>query len=350
MVTMKQQLVSAARKLTNNGTNAKTGVTVHDTGNPGRGADAQAHANLQAGGNSRAASWHWQVDDKVAIQSYRHNDKCWHGGHGTANNGRISVEICINSDGDYKKAVRNAAELVAWILKDIGRTPNDIDQHASYPQGSTGWQKDCPAQLRRGRDSISWSDFLGMVRKAFDGKPATVPASSGSGSNPKPKAKQPYSHDQAAQEVVDGKWGDGNERKRRLEEAGFVFNSVQRRVNALLGAKTTTTPANSSTPVRKTEAQVAADIANGRGGWGNDPERSRKLTAAGYNAGNIQKRVNSLLLGGNNAVSKPSVNTIANQIINGQGNWGNEPGRSQKLRAAGYDAAAVQRRVNQLLS
>jgi len=33
------------------------------------GADADAHARLQINGNSRKASWHWQVDDQEAVQT-----------------------------------------------------------------------------------------------------------------------------------------------------------------------------------------------------------------------------------------------------------------------------------------
>ena len=40
--------------------------------------------------------------------------------------------------------------------------------------------------------------------------------------------------DTVAREVIQGKWGNGAERKRRLTQAGYDFNVVQNRVNALL--------------------------------------------------------------------------------------------------------------------
>lgn len=43
-----------------------------------------------------------------------------------------------------------------------------------------------------------------------------------------------------------------------------------------------------------------------------------------------------------------TVDQLAAEVINGD--WGNDPARSQKLTAAGYDPAAVQKRVNELLS
>ena len=39
---------------------------------------------------------------------------------------------------------------------------------------------------------------------------------------------------EVAKEVIQGKWGNGEERKRRLEEAGYNYADVQRTVNALL--------------------------------------------------------------------------------------------------------------------
>lgn len=43
-----------------------------------------------------------------------------------------------------------------------------------------------------------------------------------------------------------------------------------------------------------------------------------------------------------------TVDQLAAEVINGD--WGNDPARSQKLMAAGYDPAAVQKKVNELLS
>ena len=46
--------------------------------------------------------------------------------------------------------------------------------------------------------------------------------------------------------------------------------------------------------------------------------------------------------------NEKTVDQLAAEVINGD--WGNDPARSQKLTAAGYDPAAVQKRVNELLS
>lgn len=40
--------------------------------------------------------------------------------------------------------------------------------------------------------------------------------------------------DEVAREVIAGKWGAGEERKKRLTAAGYDYNAVQKRVNAIL--------------------------------------------------------------------------------------------------------------------
>ena len=41
--------------------------------------------------------------------------------------------------------------------------------------------------------------------------------------------------DEVAQEVIQGEWGNGDERRVRLENAGYNYQAVQDRVNELLG-------------------------------------------------------------------------------------------------------------------
>jgi LysM repeat protein len=40
--------------------------------------------------------------------------------------------------------------------------------------------------------------------------------------------------DELAQEVLDGKWGNGTDRKERLTAAGYDYSAVQAKVNALV--------------------------------------------------------------------------------------------------------------------
>ena len=90
-----------------------------------------------------------------------------------------------------------------------------------------------------------------------------------------------------AREVINGKWGNGSERKKRLEEEGYVYSAVQKKVNELCnsGSVTSTT--------KKSIDTVAREVINGK--WGNGSERKTRIEAAGYNYKEVQAKVNALL-------------------------------------------------------
>ena len=135
-------------------------ITIHQTGNTNKGADAQAHADLQSKGNPRDASWHVQVDDKEAIKSFSYKEACLHAGDGITGEGNrkgIAVEICINSDGDYTKAIENAVDVVKQLQKKFNIPTTKVKQHNAFSG------KNCPRQIRANVQGISWADFIGMV-------------------------------------------------------------------------------------------------------------------------------------------------------------------------------------------
>ncbi len=84
-----------------------------------------------------------------------------------------------------------------------------------------------------------------------------------------------------AREVVDGKWGNGSERKQRLEKAGYSYAKVQSLVNQLL------------TTTKKSNEEIANEVVKGL--WGNGAERRKRLVDAGYNYSIIQTLVNNIL-------------------------------------------------------
>ena len=53
---------------------------------------------------------------------------------------------------------------------------------------------------------------------------------------PTPAPTPQKSIDELAQEVINGNWGNGEDRKQRLTEAGYDYQAVQNKVNEILGA------------------------------------------------------------------------------------------------------------------
>jgi len=99
-------------------------------------------------------------------------------------------------------------------------------------------------------------------------------------------------------------------------------------------------------PSRRSNEDIATEVLNGK--WGNNPGRSSSLAAAGYDPNTIQAIVNARLGGGSApAPAQSSVSEIARQVIAGA--WGNGPSRQANLERAGYNYASVQAEVNRQL-
>ena len=82
----------------------------------------------------------------------------------------------------------------------------------------------------------------------------------------------------AAIDVMAGKYGNGDERKRRLTEAGYDYWAVPHLVNGLA----------------KGYDQVARDVIAGK--YGNNQARMSALAAQGYDAKLVQDIVNGMLM------------------------------------------------------
>lgn len=134
-------------------------ITIHETDNTSKGADAAAHAQyLLNGAGGRTASWHFTVDDKSIYQHLPTNEHGWHagdGGGGTGNRQSIGIEICVNSDGNFNKAVQNAAWLVRKLMKDHNIPITNVVQHNRWSG------KNCPRNLRK----KGWSAFIESIKK-----------------------------------------------------------------------------------------------------------------------------------------------------------------------------------------
>lgn len=149
-----------ARKVSYGLGNTKEFLCIHTTDNYNAGAKALNHAKLQKNGNSRQASWQYQVDDIKAYQSFPNNYRCWHAGVG--NNKSIAIEICVDKGSDWNKTMRNAVQLAAKILKDEKIPISKMVQHNYF----TG--KNCPRDIREGKGGWTWNKFVAEVKKELN--------------------------------------------------------------------------------------------------------------------------------------------------------------------------------------
>lgn len=105
-----------------------------------------------------------------------------------------------------------------------------------------------------------------------DGGSAPAPA-------PAPVSPMKKSNDEIANEVIAGAWGNGDDRRERLQTAGYSYTTIQELVNQRVS--------------RKSVDQLSDEVIAGV--WGTGDDRKNRLTEQGYNYDEVQKRVNEKL-------------------------------------------------------
>ena len=270
---------------------------------------------------TRAASAHYQVEESGRIgQIVWDKDTAWHAGNFNQNQRSIGIEHANYRNGTISnKCLDAGAHLVAALCKyyGLGRPqwlvnvfPHRYFASTSCPGQIYGSQKD--AYIQRAQQ---WYDSMTGGASA-PSTPSTPSTSSG-------------------------------------EKTGTGFGGTYRCNTSVLNVRTAPTTAASVVAQYRSGQTVELDdwykIADGYV-WGRYTGASsgqKRYVAVGKATGKPESNDFLVKTGGSTTSSKKSVDEIAREVIAGK--WGNDPQRTQKLTAAGYDAAAVQKRVNQLL-
>lgn len=135
------------------------------------------------------------------------------------------------------------------------------------------------AQYSNSEPSIPWNAWQYTSNGLISGIYGTVDVSKWNAAATKPEPTAKKTNEQIADEVIAGKWGNGDERKKRLIAAGYNYNEVQAIVNKKLAK-----------PAKKSNEEIAKEVIAGK--WGNGDERKKRLTATGYNYDAIQDIIN----------------------------------------------------------
>jgi N-acetylmuramoyl-L-alanine amidase CwlA len=115
---------------------------------------------------------------------------------------------------------KNATYLCAHICKLLGIAAGGVDTYVVRHYDVT--HKNCPAQMA-GSNNDEWNSFKERVKSILNDSQTSTSAT-------KTVAKK---SEEIAKEVLDGKWGNGGERKRKLEAAGYNYTQIQTLVNKL---------------------------------------------------------------------------------------------------------------------
>ena len=262
------------------------GVTVHNTDwiSVASGTTpAEQYTRATVNGNMKDVRVHYYVDNVCAWQNLPLSLSGWHATDGSGNGNRRTIAIeCIMSSAynvTDKKSEDNCARLAAALLKKYNLDINHLYTHTHWlnvrdgKSGSVDYlntvrnpYKMCPAyilprwaafkakvqsylnsgstpttpapvtkQLYRVRKS--WTDAksqIGAFSSLENAKKACKAGYAVFDSNGKQVYPTKKSVDEVAREVIQGKWGNGAERKKRLTDAGYDYNEVQKKVNQLI--------------------------------------------------------------------------------------------------------------------
>lgn len=194
---------------------------------------------------TRKASAHYQVEDDGRIgQLVWDSNTAWHASNWDANCRSIGVEHANEPDGTItEECLDNGAHLVAAICRHFGlgrpEWLKNVFPHRYFAATS------CPGQIYGSQKSAYiqraqyWYDKMGggnPEKPSFDG-------SSGSSE----------SIDALARDVISGKYGNGDSRKKAL---GSRYEAVQKRVNEILGVSGSSSGSSSSSKSWKVGAKV----------------------------------------------------------------------------------------------
>lgn len=145
-----------------------TRIVIHNTANDASAENEIAYMHR----NNMETSFHFAVDDKEAVQGIELNRNAWHAsdGNGKGNREGIAIEICYSKSGGERwlKALDNAAELTAKLLKDYGWGIDRVTKHQDY-----GNHKHCPHRIL---DEYGWDNFFNLIKSKMGEPVEPTPA------------------------------------------------------------------------------------------------------------------------------------------------------------------------------
>ena len=254
----------------------KTSVTFHHNGGN------LTHAGVLSVWKTRPASAHFDVDAHGRVAQYvQVQEYAWAVGNRGGNETTISIEMA-NSSFSPKWEVdedtwKSAARLAGWLFAhEIKAKPTKNNVYYHHDWSATA----CPGPYM---DSVR-TKLVAEIQKWY--AHFTENPSSPHPTTPTPRK----SYTDVARDVIAGNYGNDPHRSEKLKALGYDTKAVQEEVNRVLKAATGTT--KKPTP-KDSISVVAHEVIAGE--WGNGPERKKRLEAKGYNYATVQKEVNRLL-------------------------------------------------------
>lgn len=257
----KNQCYTAGKKIT------VKGLMLHSVGCPQPSAQVFVKS-WNPPSNGRLVCVHAFIDANTGdiYQTLPWNHRGWHAG-GSANNTHIGVEMCepVNIDqAMVQRTYDTAVQLFAHLCKQYNLDPLAdgviISHKEGYKRGLASNHGD-PEHL--------WNDHkIGYTMDTFR------KAVSNAMNNPRKDEEVMY-----YVQVPFDKKQDAETVQNAFKVMGVTCTIVDDEVT--------------NAPAKKSVTEIAKEVINGK--WGNGSERKKRLAEAGYNPSEVQKKVNELL-------------------------------------------------------
>ena len=264
---------------------------------------------------SRKASSHYGIGKNGEIALYVDEENtAYTNGDFASNSVAVTIETSNSEMSETSPVSDEVLNVLIKLVADIARRNNlgtlvkgeNLTWHKMHANTS------CPGEYL-----LSKMDYIVEEANKTNNEsiPELVP-------EPIPPVLNKKSNEEIANEVISGKWGNGEERKVKLTNAGYNFSTIQTIVNEKLQGSA------SVEKNKKSIEELAQEVIQGK--WGNGEERKKSLTEAGYNFSEIQTMVNNKLGIKFSNTTKKSNKVLADEVIRGE--WGNGEERKNKFK------------------
>ena len=205
-------------------------IVIHYTGST-----APAKNNcIYFGGGNRNASADYFIETNGTIYKFNKDLKLyysWHcgdgyGQYGITNYNSVGIEVVSGGNEFTAAQVIALRKLVRALMDDFKVPASRVVRHYDASR------KICPRPYagNKNRDA-KWKELHGIITDPDEAvKDTPKPQASTNKTNTVAKKTEL----QVAKEVIAGKWGNGEERKKKLKAAGYDYAAVQKKVNELL--------------------------------------------------------------------------------------------------------------------
>ncbi len=359
------------------------GITIHNTAN-----DASAMSEISyMMNNNNQVSFHEAIDDYRTVQGIEHNRNAWHSGdgHGFGNMKTIGIEICYSKSGGerFEKAERNAAERIAYLMKQYGWNLDNItDTRHTIGTHQNRSGKYCPHRTL----DMGLERFYNMIREEYrvlTGEQATgtpnivvnesnnntgrnvgdvvtingvyTSSSSTRKLNPAvksgmitriiPGARNPYLLNNGNIGWVNDSCISSSASSQAQNNNTNIAPSITVGSKVTLSANATNYATGQKIPnCYKNRNYTIMQVGNGK-------VLLKELYSWVYTKDLVGYESNSNNTTNTNISNRKSNEEIANDIMfkSNYDGWGTGETRKQKLKAAGYDPTAIQKIINQKL-